>query len=70
VSYLTLFRQIESTEEEKELELLFYRPGTPVRLTNLVTGEAGEVTLGAERTLEFRIPEAPGYRFLKLEKIH
>jgi hypothetical protein len=68
-SYLTLFRQIGSREEKKELNILFYPPGTRLRMTDLESNESEELTLGAAGRIEFRIAEKPGYQFLKMEKV-
>jgi hypothetical protein len=68
-SYLTLFRQIGSREEKKELNILFYPPGTRLRMTDLLADQSEYMVLDGEGQLEFKIAEAPGYRFIKITKV-
>ena len=68
IGFLTLFRQIENSEATKSIKLKFLA-GQKIMITNLMSGEEGIKTVGKNGEVDFQIPKAAGYLFLKYVKL-
>ncbi|NOU35786.1 MAG: hypothetical protein HOO88_03315 [Kiritimatiellaceae bacterium] len=69
VSYLTVFRQIENSLTENEIDIKFYPPESRLRVTNLVNNESTDRIVGNNGAVKLTIPQAPGFLFLRVEKM-
>ncbi len=65
--YLTVYRELMNKEPAAKLALHFLESGTKLKLTDVLTGENRTVRLNDKAELEFNIPKAPGFLFLKYE---
>ena len=61
------FRQINNTEPTQSIALKFLEDGTRIRLTDLIDGTQRDVTVGADGEVDFSIPKAAGFKFMKYE---
>ena len=64
--FLTVLRQIENTETEKEITLKFLS-GKTIKIMNLVSGASREVKVPASGAVTFKIEKSAGFLFLKYE---
>ncbi|MEO0510835.1 MAG: hypothetical protein AAF065_13365 [Verrucomicrobiota bacterium] len=67
--YMTVFRELENAQSKAKLALHFIAPGTKLQLTNVLTGESRNAILNQEAELEFEIPQAPDFAFMKYEPL-
>lgn len=65
--YLTLFRQIDNAQTTRAIRMKFLKPGSRLKLTDLMTDTTRVVTAGPDSELAFTIAEAPGFSFLRYE---
>ena len=65
--YLMIFRELKNKEPRAKLALHFMKPGTKLKLTDVLTGKRRNAVLNDGSELEFEIQEAPGFLFLKYE---
>ncbi len=63
--YLTVFRELNNEKESAEIALHFLKPGTDIQLLNILTNTSQMVKLNEKSEMEFEIPKAPGFLFLK-----
>ena len=66
-SYLLVFRERLNQSASQDLQLRFYRPGAPLNLTNLISGQRRKIELDDFRRVELGISKAPGFVFLECE---
>lgn len=64
--YLTVFRELSNKQPKTKLALHFYPPGTKLQLTDLLSGKTCNIALDDQSQVEFRIPQAPDFRFVKV----
>ena len=66
VGYITLFREIENNEPQKNIQLRFLK-NQKVTITNLLTNEVGNQELDSDGFTPFTIPQSAGFLMLKYE---
>ena len=64
--FITILRQIENTEADESIALRFLA-GKSIALTDLLTGKKEVVQIGKDGTVDFTIPDAGGFLFVKYE---
>lgn len=62
--YLTIFRERLNKSPTGKFRLRFVQ-GEKLTFSNLLTGEQSSLTVGPNGGVEFKIPQAPGFLFLK-----
>ena len=65
--YLMVFRELHNQDSNRKIALRNLKPGTKIKLLNLMTNESYQETLDADSKINFSIPEAPDFLFLKYE---
>ncbi len=63
--YITVFRELNNERQDASIALHFFKPGSALELTDIVTRESRRVILNERSEITFDIPEAPGFLFLK-----
>lgn len=66
--FLMVFREVNNDSEEHSLELRFVKAGKKLKLKNLLSGEETIAEPDDKKRLRLKIPEAPGFLFMKYEK--
>lgn len=66
--YLTVFRELNNQEASSVIALHFLKPGTKLKITNIITGENSLKILNENSEINFQIPQAPGFLFLKYKQ--
>lgn len=64
--YLTIFRQLESKNDKAEIALKFLAR-KKIQIADLVSGETRKVDVPEDGKVEFSLPKAPGFLYLKYE---
>ena len=65
--YLMIFRELHNGETDKKIALKKLKPGTRIKIQNLMTNESSHGTLDENSQIRFSIPQAPDFLFLKYE---
>lgn len=63
--YLTIFRELHNPDSEAVLSLQQLSPKSKLSIKDLLSEEKWEIQLDEESKMNFSIPQAPGFRFLK-----
>lgn len=64
--YITLFREINNDEDSRKIRLRFISNRT-IKFTNILNGEGFDVKADKDGFVQFEIPQAGDFRFLKYE---